>query len=87
MALLDTHSIVEELITVGFDKKQAEAITKINVATHDKLATKYDLEIVEKSLRSEIQSVRSEISTLKWMTGLGMAIILMMLSFMLSKGF
>ena len=89
MALIDTHSIVEDLIAAGFAKSQAEALTKLKILHYEDLASKKDLENVETSLKKDLEnvgkSVKSELSTLKWMVGVVCALMIMLLSFQLGK--
>ena len=76
MAIIDTHAIVEDLITAGFAKGQAEALTKLKILHYEDIASKRDLGRIENSLKkdmynlensvkSEISSVKSEISSVK----------------------
>lgn len=54
MALIDTHSIVEDLIAAGFAKSQAEALTRLKILHYEDLASKNDLENLETTIRNEI---------------------------------
>ena len=83
--LIDTHKAIEKMIAVGSTKENAEVIVEIINSQNDNVATKGDMKILEsqiESVKSEINSVRSEINTIKWMLGLGMAIIVMLISSM-----
>ena len=76
--ILDTHRFVENLIAAGFKKKQAEVFVKEMNENHKELATKEDLQ-------TEIKSIRTEIGTIKLMLGIFGALIIMLLSVILSK--
>ncbi len=86
--LIDTYKLVEDMIAAGIKKPQAEIITKAINQTNNNLVIKSDLKPIEadiKILQSEVQSVRSEITTLKWMVGLVCALVIMMLSLMITS--
>lgn len=79
--ILDTHKAVERLISAKDKKESAEVVVDIINSIDDKVATKSDI----KEVKAEIGSLRSEISTMKWMLGIFGASTIMMLSFILSK--
>ena len=96
MAIVDTHTIVEDLIKAGFTKGHAEALTKLKILHDEDIASKRDLDRLENSLikdidnlensvKSEISSVKSEINILKWMIGLSFTMTLAMFSLTLAK--
>ena len=77
---IDTLEFSKSLQAAGADEKLAEAIVKgITGADTSELATKEDLKNTETLLKSEITDVRTEIadvkSDLKWMKGIGAAIL------------
>ena len=92
--LIDTHKAIEKMIAVGNTKENAEVIVEIINSQNDNVATKGDIKILKTqidsvktelnskidSVKTELNSVRSEINTMKWMLGLGMAIIIMLIS-------
>ncbi len=67
MALIDTHSIIKELIESGTSKKEAEIFVKRFVAKDEvnwlknELATKHDIN----ELKSDINKNNAEIALLK----------------------
>ena len=68
MALIDTPSIVEDLIAAGFAKSQAEALTRLKILHYEDLASKKDLENIERSvyaLDAKISIVTAEIAEVK----------------------
>lgn len=65
MALIDTHSIVEDLIAAGFAKSQAEALTRLKILHYEDLASKKDLENLEKSVRSDLNILDTKLTTVK----------------------
>lgn len=85
--LIDTHKAIEKLIAVGNKKENAEAIVEIINSRDDNLATKKDISILQSELKNVEMSLRSEINTVKWMVGLVCALIIMMISFILSGKF
>lgn len=81
--LIDTHKAIEKMIAVGSTKENAEVIVEIINSQNDNVATKGDMKVLE----SQIESVKSEIGTIKWMLGLLGALNLMILSLMLAGKF
>lgn len=76
----DTYTFYDELVKSGLAEKTADAltkaVTKIEQAKLDELATKRDL----KELELKIEQVRSEIANsktelIKWIVGSGFALI------------
>jgi hypothetical protein len=67
MALIDTHSIIKELIEAGTSEKEAEILVKRFVAKDEvnwlknELATKHDIN----ELKSDINKNNAEIALLK----------------------
>ena len=43
MALIDTHTLIEDLIAVGFEKKQAETIIRVTSKNQNDFANKTDI--------------------------------------------
>ena len=76
---IDTLAATRELEQAGFKTEQAEAVTKLIAHQGAELATKADLETLEKSLRQETASIRQEVSGLRWMIGLHFAFTLAVL--------
>ena len=54
MALLDTHAVIEELISSGVKKKQAEIFTRAINQSNDNLVTKNDLDLALMKLKFEL---------------------------------
>ena len=79
--IIDTHKAVERLISAKDKKESAEVVVDIINSIDDRVATKSDI----KEVKAEIGSLRSEISTMKWMLGIFGTSTIMMLSFILSK--
>lgn len=74
MTTIDTHTIVEELITANVPKKQAEVLVKRFVIKeeldtvkkeHSELATKADLLGVKTELKTDISRIESKISNIE----------------------
>ena len=63
MALIDTYSIIEEMVASGIKKEQAVIITKAINQSNDNLATKSDLKAEVSQIRSEISKVKHELIT------------------------
>ena len=84
----DTHAFYSELVESGLAEKTAEAltkaVTKIEVAKIEELATKRDLkeielkiELVKSELKRDIETVRKEMAEnkaelIRWVVGVGM---------------
>lgn len=63
--ILDTHRFVENLISAGFKKKQAEVFVQELNENQSELATKGDLKTLETSLKSEIKILERDITWIK----------------------
>ena len=63
MALIDTYSLIEEMVAGGIKKEQAVIITKAINQSNDNLATKSDLKAEVSQIRSEISNVKHELET------------------------
>lgn len=80
MTTIDTHTIVEELITANVPKKQAEVFVKRFVIKeeldtvekeHSELATKADLLATKAELKTDITHLETKMETNnKWVMGL-----------------
>ncbi|MDD1606945.1 MAG: CCDC90 family protein [Methylococcaceae bacterium] len=84
----DTHAFYSELVESGLAEKTAEAltkaVTKIETAKLEELATKRDLkeielkiELVKSELKRDIETVRKEMAEnkaelIRWVVGVGM---------------
>ena len=84
----DTHAFYSELVESGLAEKTAEAltkaVTKIEVAKIEELATKRDLkeielkiELVKSELKRDLETVRKEMAEnkaelIRWVVGVGM---------------
>jgi len=84
----DTHAFYVELVESGLAEKTAEAltkaVTKIETAKLEELATKRDLkeielkiELVKSELKRDIETVRKEMAEnkaelIRWVVGVGM---------------
>lgn len=76
----DTLKFVKKLRDAGFDEQQAEAVSEAfreaqNTVGQD-LATKSDLKELELRLETRLESLRGELTLLKWMLGFVLAGIL-----------
>lgn len=75
----DTHAFYIELVESGLAEKTADAltkaVTKIELAKIEELATKHDLKEMDTSLQLKIEQVKSELQ--RWMVTvvLGTAIL------------
>lgn len=67
----DTHKFVRKLQEAGFDEKQAEGLTEAMRAAIDEseLATRSDLREMELRLDSRFESLKGDMSLVKWMMG------------------
>jgi len=95
----DTHAFYSELVESGLAEKTADAltkaVTKIEVAKIEELATKRDLkeielkiELVKSELKRDIETVRKEIAEnkaelIRWVVGVGMLQITVITALML----
>ncbi|MEW5973616.1 MAG: coiled-coil domain-containing protein [Pseudomonadota bacterium] len=70
----DTHKFVRKLQDAGFEQKQAEALTEAMRAAIDEseLVTRKDLQI-------ELAPVRADLNLLKWMVGLLLGGVMLLL--------
>lgn len=84
----DTHAFYSELVESGLAEKTADAltkaVTKIEIAKIEELATKRDLkeielkiELVKSELKRDIKTVRKEMAEnksklIRWVVGVGM---------------
>ena len=61
----DTHKFIRKLKDVGFEEKQAEALTEalLSAIEDSELVTRKDLQI-------ELAPIKSDLSVVKWMLGL-----------------
>jgi len=67
----DTHKFIRKLKEAGFDEKQAEGLTDAMQAAieESELATRRDLREMELRLDSRFESIKSDLSLVKWMMG------------------
>jgi len=70
----DTYKFIKELETSGMPTVQAEALLKVQQEILDHsidntLATKSDLDKVERKLSDDIKDVKADINLMKWMLG------------------
>ena len=61
----DTHQFVTTLQNAGFEQKQAEGAFRETQEQADPV-TRHDLKALELSLKTEIQSLRSDMQTLEY---------------------
>ena len=59
MPSIDTHALIEELISSGVKKKQAEIIIKVISQEADRLVPKTDLELALSDIRSDMKWLKS----------------------------
>lgn len=73
MVIFDTLQSVNDLTDSGMDIQQAKSITglfkKMIEGQYTHLATKQDLEKLSTECKFEINAVKSEIKSIKWMLG------------------
>lgn len=72
----DTHKFVRKLQEAGFDEKQAEGLTEALRAAIDdsELVTRRDLREFELRLDPRFESIKGDMSLVKWMMGALIAI-------------
>ncbi|MBV5298285.1 MAG: DUF1640 domain-containing protein [Rhodoferax sp.] len=72
----DTHKFVRKLQEAGFDEKQAEGLTEaLRAAIDDSgLVTRRDLREFELRLDPRFESIKGDMSLVKWMMGALIAI-------------
>lgn len=75
LVTFDTQEVVEELKNHGFTDDQAAVLTKIqkkilNESIDNTLASKEDISLV----REDIQEVKIELTLVKWMLGIVIAV-------------
>jgi Protein of unknown function (DUF1640) len=73
--MFDTYKFVDKLEQAGVSTIQAKAEVEalsaaLSEALDSQLATKSDLNKLEKELKSDINRLEKELIVLKWMTGL-----------------
>jgi hypothetical protein len=78
----DTYKFIKELETAGMPTVQAEALLKVQQEILDHsidntLATKADLDKVERQLSDEIKDVKADIRLITWMLGIVVGGVLM----------
>ena len=73
----DTHEFIKSLESAGFEESQAEALAaqlkKVQEGSVASLATKQDLKELELRVENKLESMRGEITLLKWMMGFVLA--------------
>ena len=64
----DTHQFVTTLQNAGFEQKQAEGVATAFREAQEQAdpVTRHDLKALELSLKTEIQSLRSDMQTLEY---------------------
>lgn len=69
----DTHEFIKTLQDAGFEPKQAEAVSKAfkSASGEAELATKRDLELLKMDITLKIAEHKAD--TIKWMVGLSLA--------------
>ena len=73
MALIDTHSLIEEMIASGIKKEQAVILTKAINQSNDNLITKSDLNLAISDLRHDLETRIDKIdNNMNWLKGLGL---------------
>lgn len=76
MALIDTYSLIEEMVAGGIKKEQAVILTKAIHQTNDNLVTKSDLNLAISDLRHDLESRMNKIdNNMNWLKGLGLVAI------------
>ncbi len=74
---IDTLAAMRKLEKAGFKTEQAEAVAEVMANQSGELATKADLETLEKSLRQEVVSVekslKGDITWLRWICAIMLA--------------
>lgn len=79
----DTHKFVRKLQEAGFDQKQAEGLSEAMLSAIDdsELASRRDLREMELRLEPKFESIKGDMSLLKWMMGALIAIAIANFSF------
>jgi len=69
----DTHEFIKTLTESGFEPRQAEAVSKAFKAASGEadLATKRDLDVLQMDIHLKIAELKAD--TIKWMVGLSLA--------------
>ncbi len=71
---IDTLATMRKLEKAGFKTEQAEAVAEVMANQSGELATKADLETLEKSLRKDVadveKSLKGDITWLRWICGI-----------------
>ena len=83
----DTLKTAQNLEQAGFERKQAEAIADAVKSAQGDLATKEQLNAIKVELKGDINSLRMDIKSLRWMPGLNSALVIAMLTVMLANMF
>jgi len=79
----DTHEFVKTLQEAGFDSKQAEAVSRaFKIASGEaELATKRDIEALRTDMLIKLSELKAD--TIKWMVGLSLAQIGLLIGILL----
>jgi len=79
----DTHKFIQELKTADFTEKQAEAVANAfkTAQGEAELATKRDVERLESKMETRFAEQKAE--TIKWMVGLAMAQMALLIGILL----
>ncbi len=83
----DTLAAARDMEAAGLERVAAEAVAAAIRAGQGELATKADLKSEIGSVRAEVEAVRSDITGLRWVIGLHVAIGLATLAGVLAMAF
>lgn len=76
MAIIDTHSLIEEMTAAGIKKEQAVIFTKAINQSNDNLVTKSDLKLEINKLGHDLETRIEKIDTnLNWLKTIGLLLI------------
>lgn len=86
-AAFDTLAAARDLETAGMDRAQAEAVAGAIRAGQGELATRGDLDALRTATQADLAAVRSDITGLRWIVGINIAISLATLAAVLAMAF
>lgn len=86
-AAFDTLAAARDLETAGMGRQQAEAVAGAIRAGQGDLATGADMDALRTMTRADLAAVRSDITGLRWVVGVNVAISLATLAAVLAMAF
>ncbi|MDE0046513.1 MAG: DUF1640 domain-containing protein [bacterium] len=86
-AAFDTLAAARDLESAGMDRAHAEAVAGAIRAGQGELATRGDLDALRTATQADLAAVRGDITGLRWIVGINIAISLATLAAVLAMAF